>query len=550
MIPPYFFPSVIELGATLLLPPPGWGRVKRLGDIALVSLSELLLLYSVTQALLRFSEGTSFLREILLFGLSIWLWWSQKRRLMNELAVELVLAQVATQERILARLETVDLLSFERIGRPSLLMRLIPDAEAVTRAGMEVLSGLIAVGTVLLTLAFLGTQALGPALVCFAGMAALAGISVLQVRDLRGLFQRAAVQRDLFHRRLEGLLAGFKQVRQHAGRRESLLGEIRGAASALESERDALNGVLTHVEASGRVTFQALLLFIAFGLPLLFPASDDVRATLLVVVFFIFRPLNAAFHSIPSLSLGAAALGRIRALEAEVTEVSAARVARNQPVAVPDGFEALALSEVSFTFPARPGAMPFGIGPLSFALQARERVFITGANGSGKSTFLRVLTGLYDRDQGALSLNGVALPATNAEPLRERFSAIPTEFVLFERLHGLEHLSADEVNAMLGEMGLLEAVTYDGARLSTLDLSTGQRKRLAMALARLAGRPILVLDEWAADQDPVFRARFYRELLPALRAAGTTVLAVTHDDDYFQVADRRVHFAQGQVVDP
>lgn len=102
---------------------------------------------------------------------------------------------------------------------------------------------------------------------------------------------------------------------------------------------------------------------------------------------------------------------------------------------------------------------------------------------------------------------------------------------------------------MLADMSLDGVVSYDGERLSTLDLSTGQRKRLAMALARLSGRPFMVFDEWAADQDPLFRARFYQVLLPALRAEGRTVLAVTHDDDYFHVADRLVHLKDGAIVE-
>ena len=91
-------------------------------------------------------------------------------------------------------------------------------------------------------------------------------------------------------------------------------------------------------------------------------------------------------------------------------------------------------------------------------------------------------------------------------------------------------------------------MSYADGRFSTLDLSTGQRKRLAMVAALLDDKPIYIFDEWAADQDPGFRRYFYEGLLGELKARGKTVLAVTHDDRYFGVADRVVKRGEGGVV--
>ena len=78
-------------------------------------------------------------------------------------------------------------------------------------------------------------------------------------------------------------------------------------------------------------------------------------------------------------------------------------------------------------------------------------------------------------------------------------------------------------------------------------MSTGQRKRLALVVSLLDEKPVLVFDELVADQDPEFRRFLYEELLPGLKAAGRTVIAATHDDRYFGVADKVVRLEYGKV---
>jgi putative ATP-binding cassette transporter len=85
-------------------------------------------------------------------------------------------------------------------------------------------------------------------------------------------------------------------------------------------------------------------------------------------------------------------------------------------------------------------------------------------------------------------------------------------------------------------------------QITTTNLSTGQRRRLALILCLLDDKPVFLLDEWAAEQDPQFRRRFYRELLPELKQQGKTIVAVTHDDDSYDVADRVLKMQFGNFV--
>jgi putative ATP-binding cassette transporter len=174
-------------------------------------------------------------------------------------------------------------------------------------------------------------------------------------------------------------------------------------------------------------------------------------------------------------------------------------------------------------------------------------VFIIGGNGSGKSTLLKLLTGLYRPSGGCLLVDGVPVLWRDIQRYRELVSIIFSDFHLFQRLYGLPDVDEKSVNSLLDTMQLLGKTSFDRGCFSTLELSTGQRKRLALIVALLEDRPIIVFDEWAADQDPEFRRYFYEVLLKDLKKRGKTVIAVTHDDHYFQHCDKLVKMDLGAI---
>ncbi|CAG0956286.1 partial ABC transporter ATP-binding/permease protein YojI, partial [Myxococcaceae bacterium] len=178
-----------------------------------------------------------------------------------------------------------------------------------------------------------------------------------------------------------------------------------------------------------------------------------------------------------------------------------------------------------------------------------ELVFLVGGNGSGKTTSAMILLGLYTPDQGDIRLNGVLVTDANRDAYRQHFAAVFSDAFLFDSLFGHEDAAAAErAHELLGKLQLRHKVTLHGNRFSTLDLSQGQRKRLALLSAYLDNRAFYVFDEWAAEQDPVFKNLFYTELLPELKAQGKTVLVITHDDQYYHLADRCIRFESGRLA--
>jgi putative ATP-binding cassette transporter len=191
----------------------------------------------------------------------------------------------------------------------------------------------------------------------------------------------------------------------------------------------------------------------------------------------------------------------------------------------------------------------FVLGPIDLELEPGELVFLVGGNGSGKTTLAKILSGLYVPDQGEIRLDGQRVTDENRDAYRQLFSAVFFDFYLFQTLLGQEQADLDGTAAdLLAQLQLKGKVRVDQSRLSTTDLSQGQRKRLALLSALLESRPIYLFDEWAADQDPRFKEIFYRHLLPKLKSAGKTALVITHDDRYFEVADRVIKLEEGRIV--
>jgi putative ATP-binding cassette transporter len=194
----------------------------------------------------------------------------------------------------------------------------------------------------------------------------------------------------------------------------------------------------------------------------------------------------------------------------------------------------------------------FKIGPIDFTLRSGELIFITGGNGSGKSTFLRVLSGLYPPDSGDIALDGMRINDANRDQYRALISGIFFDYHLFQRLYGIPDADTAEVARLLAQFRLSEKTSLSNGEFRTLDLSGGQRRRLALIVSLLEKRPIMLLDEWTAEQDPEFRRKFYDELLPDMMRAGATVVVITHDDRYLDelhLPARRIRMDEGRIVE-
>ncbi|MDR6680583.1 multidrug ABC transporter permease/ATP-binding protein [Pseudomonas oryzihabitans] len=452
------------------------------------------------------------------------------------------------RRQVVKRVLNTDIERLEAVGGPAILASLSSDLRNLTLAFVQLPSLLY--GAVLSLAAFLYLAWLSWSLflVTLAWMTLTLGLGWLLVARL---YRHLHLWRDAESRLYadyQALIEGRKELALNRARAQRFFDEdFELNASAYREHvtmADRYNAIASNWANTMVLGTIGLAFYLANGLGW---ASTEVAATYALTILFLRTPLVMAIGALPPLMTGQVALQRVEALAlAPVTD----GFAEPAPAFASD-WQRLELRGVEYRYETQGDEQGFDVGPLNLTLRRGETVFLMGGNGSGKSTLARLLTGLYRPQRGVLAVDGREVSAADWTAYRQLFASVFTDFHLFDRLLGPDGRVADEaqVQTWLRRLHLQLKVRVAEGRLSDTRLSQGQRKRLALLLAMLEGRSIVLLDEWAADQDPLFRRLFYRELLPQMKAAGLTVFAITHDDAYFDQADRLFKMDGGRLVE-
>lgn len=272
----------------------------------------------------------------------------------------------------------------------------------------------------------------------------------------------------------------------------------------------------------------------------------EIIANYVIVFLYMTGPVNEILGGVPQLVHIRISWQRIQQMLRNVEHYVETK---EQAAVTIDPFKGpiqLQLNSVLYKYKNTEGeANGFVVGPFEMEFNSGEIVFIAGGNGSGKSTFSKLISGLYEPDEGEILLNGKKV---SSDELNQYYSAILSDFHLFDRLYGIQTEGREEeIEQYLKLLELHDKVGVKNGYFTTTRLSTGQRKRLALLITQLEDRPILLFDEWAADQDPHYRRFFYEEMLPQMRAKGKCVIAITHDDQYFHLADKLIVMEMGKI---
>lgn len=536
--------------------PEAWRRALVVAGLAGVANATILGLINRGASIAATDDGVVGFRLLMLFGICILAFYYGKR-------YALIQASVVVEHMVRDRLVRVadavrrsELEIVENLGRGELYSKLAKDTGLISQSGLILVNAAQQSFVLVFCLLYIGwlSKAAFVATVITIGVGVI--VYMRHSQRLEQVLARLTVKEAELIDVVADMVDGFKEIRLSYRKNDALFDRLKGVSSATRDLKiDAQTGFCIDIMFSD-LFFYSLLAVVVFLLPRFAPAFGAVVLMTTSAILFIIGPLQMVVQAGPVFERARTALANLNDLEGKLESALTEQACAPAIVDRFRGFRAIALDGACFTYGLTPGldgrgdpSGGFSIGPMQLRIERGETIFMVGGNGSGKTTALKLMTGLYLPQRGAVKVDHELVTRHNVQAYRELFSTVFTQFHLFDRLYGLEHVDERRVAAVLESLQLSDKTRFENGRFTNLDLSTGQRKRLALAICLLEDRDVLVFDEWAADQDPHFRRHFYEHVLADLKAQGKTIIAATHDDRYWGVADRVIRMEYGVAVD-
>ncbi len=437
--------------------------------------------------------------------------------------------------------------NLEELGANRLLATLTDDVGTLSNTIFLIPFLCVDIAVVVGCLAYLSTISGTVFVVVFGFLVLMIGTIQLLLNKMRKFFDLAREEQDVLFKHFRSITDGIKELKLHSLRRQEFFTEELQVSA--DASRDynvtALNTGAVAI-GIGQLLFFMLMGLLLFLLPKFVPVSTPVLSAYILTSTYLMSPFQNILQRLPAIFRANTSVEKIEKMGlalASQSEINS--VAKRVETA---DWQTLELKGTTHRYPGEKEDSNFILGELSLKFHAGELVFIIGGNGSGKSTLAKLITGLYIPESGEILLDGQPITDENREWYRQHFSVIFSDFYLFDRLLGMTNHDLDAQAAeYLREFHLDNKVEVKDGILSTTALSQGQRKRLALLTAYLEDRPIYLFDEWASDQDPFFRDIFYKQLLPELKRRGKTVFVISHDDRYFDIADRAIKLDYGKI---
>jgi putative ATP-binding cassette transporter len=465
----------------------------------------------------------------------------------------------AMRSKLILSLQKMELKDAESIGTERIISALSTDTQAISQVASPLafsVQSLIMTFFAVIYLGYISITGLVMA-VMISGFAIWSFLS--HSKSVEKALTSAQIQASEMQQQVISLVEGFKELKLSKEKaQDAVNGATQSSAAAIEYKLVAHKAISQDFVLSQLSVF-SLLGTMAFVVPFLNPDTPDNIKESIAAVMFLVSPLFGLVGNVPTVMAANFSANNLVEFETMLKSMELKESSSDVPNSINEttslsehgntknelSFTKLTMENVRFTYNVNDG---FSIGPLDFTINQGDLVFISGNNGAGKTTILKILTGLYRPSSGLVLIGSKPVWPENVSNYRNLFAVVFSDFYLFKKLYGVNTLDSDWVHTWLERLQLSKKVKIINGQFSTNKLSTGQRKRLALFAALAEKKPILILDEWAADQDPGYRHFFYNEILPFIRAENITVIAITHDDNYYNLADRRLHLEDGVLA--
>lgn len=453
---------------------------------------------------------------------------------------------------ILRRILSADYEEYEKLDGGRILATLNNDTETIGHAANVIVSLITYVITVICCFVYMGTISAIGTVIILISVVFIASVYIIIVLKANTCLEEARTTQNVYMKYIDMIMKGFKELSLRVKSKTAVLADIDDICLKYREKNNRAKEKFVDAYLTGETTLILILGIIAFFLSDTMKSAyvseiqDNYRMIQFIVTFlYIIGPINGIVGVIPSLSEIRIAWKRIGGLEADITEKQQTLTKSKLKSDIMQ-VNSIVLKNISYTYSYKEYETGgFKVGPVNLSLERGDILFITGGNGSGKTTLAKLLTGLYTAEKGEFQINNCNV---GVEKLRELFSAIFSDFYLFDKIYGIDLNGKEEIiRNYLKLLELDQKVQVENGRFTTTKLSNGQRKRLALLICLLEDRPLYLLDEWAAEQDPQYRKFFYRTILMEMKSRGKIVIAITHDEGYFDVADKIIKMNEGHM---
>jgi len=522
-------------------------------------LSNALILAIVNAAAEHASQSESRPLYAVAFAAAMVLYIFSQRWILIQAASEIEAIVHSVRMRIISTLRDCELLDVEHLGRSVIYSGVARHTQTLSQSASTLTIAVQMAILILFTTAYIAYLSITSFLVLISFMAVALFIYFRKSYSVRNNLRSTLEMDNEVYGAIDDLLDGFKEAKLSRRKTKSILQRAEKISENAADIRSNTQILLAKNFIFSQTAFYLLLGTMVFIVSMISSDYSDEVQKSTTAVLFIIGPISGLIGSISIFENASAAAEAIMDLESKLSTLAGRNGQKSGDTELKSApcvdqpspaFQQIELKDAVFSFqPDDQTETPFQIGPIDLKITRGKTIFITGGNGSGKSTLLRVLTGLYPLTQGQILLDGRNVSRENLQDYRELFSAVFGDFHLSRYLDGVDDNALHETDFWMKTLEIQDKVRIENKAFSTTELSTGQRKRLALVATVLEQRPILILDEWAADQDPIFRKKFYREILPMLRERGWTIIAVTHDSRFFDSADMQMHMEEGKMTE-
>jgi len=213
---------------------------------------------------------------------------------------------------------------------------------------------------------------------------------------------------------------------------------------------------------------------------------------------------------------------------------------------------------VSFKYP---GTERFVLKNVSAKIDVGKKLAIVGENGSGKSTFIKLLCRLYDPTEGQILLNGIDVTRYKYNEYMDLFSVVFQDYMLFQfsiarNIAASETYDSEEIESIMRRLGLGELLDANPRGIETplgqqydpdgINISGGESQKIALARALYKNAPFLVLDEPTAALDPLAEADIYARFNDI--AIEKTAIYISHRLSSCRFCDEILVFHDGEII--